>query len=107
MPQGRRPFRSGRSDPRPGRSQPSGRSRSPRAPGSCDAPVMVPYELLLAVRYLRVQRGRTFLSVITMISIAGVAVGTAALVIALALMTGFEDDMRQRILRGSAHLQII
>jgi lipoprotein-releasing system permease protein len=42
-----------------------------------------------------------------MISVAGVAVGTAALVIALALMTGFEDDMRQRILRGSAHLQII
>jgi lipoprotein-releasing system permease protein len=42
-----------------------------------------------------------------MISVGGVAVGTAALVIALALMTGFEEDMRQRILRGSAHLQII
>jgi len=69
--------------------------------------VTVPYELVLAIRYLRVHRGRTFLSVITMISVAGVAVGTAALVIALALMTGFEDDMRQRILRGSAHLQII
>jgi lipoprotein-releasing system permease protein len=69
--------------------------------------VKAPYELLLALRYLRVQRGRTFLSVITMISVAGVAVGTAALVIALALMTGFEEDMRQRILRGSAHLQVI
>jgi lipoprotein-releasing system permease protein len=69
--------------------------------------VNIPYELLLAFRYLRVQRGRTFLSVITMISVGGVAVGTAALVIALALMTGFEEDMRQRILRGSAHLQII
>ena len=46
-----------------------------------------PYELLLALRYLRVQRGRTFLSVITMISVAGVAVGTAALVIALAPRT--------------------
>jgi lipoprotein-releasing system permease protein len=69
--------------------------------------VKAPYELVLALRYLRVQRGRTFLSVITMISVAGVAVGTAALVIALALMTGFEDDMRQRILRGSAHLQVI
>ncbi len=67
----------------------------------------VPYELFLAFRYLRVHRGRTFLSVITMISVGGVAVGTAALVIALALMTGFEEDMRQRILRGSAHLQII
>ncbi len=59
------------------------------------------------MRYLRVHRGRTFLSVITLISVAGVAVGTAALVIALALMTGFEEDMRQRIVRGSAHLQII
>lgn len=67
----------------------------------------VPYELLLAIRYLRVHRGRTFLSVITLISVAGVAVGTAALVIALALMTGFEDDMRHRILRGNAHLQIL
>ncbi len=66
-----------------------------------------PYELLLALRYLRVHRGRTFLSVITMISVAGVAVGTAALVIALALMTGFEEDMRQRIVRGSAHLQAV
>jgi lipoprotein-releasing system permease protein len=67
----------------------------------------VPYELHLAVRYLRVQRGRTFLSVITMISVAGVAVGTAALVIALSLMTGFEEDMKQRILRGSGDLQIL
>ena len=66
-----------------------------------------PYELRLAVRYLRVHRGRTFLSVITMISVAGVAVGAAALVIALALMTGFEADMKQRILRGSADLQIL
>lgn len=67
----------------------------------------IPYELHLAARYLRVHRGRTFLSVITLISIAGVAVGTAALVIALALMTGFEEDMRERILRGSAHLQVL
>jgi len=69
--------------------------------------VSAPFELHLAIRYLRVHRGRTFLSVITLISIAGVAVGTAALVIALALMTGFEQDMKQRILRGSAHLQIL
>jgi len=69
--------------------------------------VAIPYELHLAARYLRVHRGRTFLSVITLISIAGVAVGTAALVIALALMTGFEEDMRDRILRGAAHLQLL
>ena len=67
----------------------------------------LPYEVYLALRYLRVHRGRTFLSVITLISIAGVAVGTAALVIALSLMTGFEEDMKQRILRGSGDLQIL
>lgn len=67
----------------------------------------IPYEVRLAARYLRVHRGRTFLSVITLISIAGVAVGTAALVIALSLMTGFEEDMKSRIVRGSGDLQVL
>lgn len=66
-----------------------------------------PYEIHLASRYLRFHRGRGFLSVITIISLAGVAVGTAALVIALSLMTGFREDVRARILRGSAHLQVL
>lgn len=66
-----------------------------------------PYELHLAVRYLRFHRGRAFLSVITTISVAGVTVGTAALVIALSLMTGFTEGVRERILRGSAHLQVL
>lgn len=66
-----------------------------------------PYEVHLASRYLRFHRGRGFLSVITIISLAGVAVGTAALVIALSLMTGFREDVRARILRGSAHLQVL
>lgn len=67
----------------------------------------LPYEWRLAVRYLRVHRGRRFLSIITLISVAGVSVGTAALVIALALMAGFEQDVRERIQRGSAHLQVL
>jgi lipoprotein-releasing system permease protein len=66
-----------------------------------------PYEFHLAVRYLRFHRGRGFLSVITAISVAGVTVGTAALVIALSLMTGFTEGVRERILRGSAHLQVL
>jgi len=69
--------------------------------------VKVPYELFLAVRYLRFHRGRTFLSVITLISVVGVGVGTAALVIALSLMAGFDDDLRARIHSGSAHLTIM
>jgi lipoprotein-releasing system permease protein len=68
--------------------------------------VRLPYELYIALRYLVFHRGRAFLSVITLISIAGVTVGTAALVIALALMTGFERDVRERILRGRAHLHV-
>jgi lipoprotein-releasing system permease protein len=67
----------------------------------------LPYEMHLALRYLRVHRGRTFLSVITVISVAGVAVGTAALVIALALMSGFVEDVRSRIFRGGAHLTVV
>ncbi len=67
----------------------------------------VPYEPYLALRYLRFHRGRTFLSVITLISVAGVTVGAAALVIALALMTGFQQDIRQRIQSGSAHLTVL
>jgi lipoprotein-releasing system permease protein len=67
----------------------------------------LPYEVHLALRYLRFHRGRTFLSIITLISVAGVAVGTAALVIALSLMTGFENDVRERILKGSAHLTVM
>lgn len=69
--------------------------------------VRLPYEIQLALRYLRFHRGRAFLSLITWISVAGVTVGTAALVIALSLMTGFEEDVRNRILKGSAHLQIL
>ena len=67
----------------------------------------LPYELYLALRYLRFHRGSAFLSVITLISVAGVTVGTAALVIALSLMTGFQNDLRDRILRGSAHLTVM
>lgn len=68
---------------------------------------MLPYELFLALRYLRFHRGRAFVSIITLISIAGVAVGTAALVIALALNAGFVADVRERIHSGSAHLTIL
>jgi len=69
--------------------------------------VRLSYEAFLALRYLRFHRGRTFLSVITLISVGGVAVGTAALVIALALNAGFVADVRERIHSGSAHLTVL
>lgn len=67
----------------------------------------LPYELYLALRYIRLRRGRLSLSVVTLISVAGVAVGTAAMVIALALMTGFHEDLRERVLGGGAHLNLV
>ena len=65
------------------------------------------FEWFLAWRYLRFNSGRSFLSVITWISVAGVAVGTAALVVALALNAGFAEDIRERIHTGSAHLTVL
>ena len=67
----------------------------------------LPYELYLALRYLRFHRGRAFVSVITLISVAGVTVGTAALVVALSLMAGMVQDVRERIHGGSAHLTFL
>jgi len=62
---------------------------------------------MLALRYLRFHRGSSFLSAITLISATGVAVGTAALVIALALNAGFVADVHERIHSGSAHLTVL
>ena len=81
-------------------------SDAPRL-GSVGDGLGLPYELFLALRYLRFHRGRTFLSAITIISVAGVTVGTAALVIALSLMAGFVEDVRERIHSGSAHLTVL
>ncbi len=67
----------------------------------------LPYPLYIALRHLRFHRGSVFLSVITLTSVAGVGVGVAALVIALALMAGFVQDVRDRIHSGSAHLTVM
>ncbi len=64
------------------------------------------FELALALRYLKARRKQAFISVITVISIAGIAVGVAALIIVLAVMTGFEQDLRQKILGIRAHVLV-
>jgi len=66
----------------------------------------MPYELFIAARYLLAKRKQTFVSVISLISVLGVIVGVAALIIALALMTGFQQDIRQKILGANAHLTV-
>jgi lipoprotein-releasing system permease protein len=64
----------------------------------------LPFELLLALRYLRPRR--TFVSIITLISILGVALGVAVLMIVISVMSGFDHDLREKILGFNAHLKI-
>src|SRR3569832_603187 len=58
----------------------------------------LPFELHVALRYLLAKRKQAFISVISLISTLGVTVGVMALVIALALMTGLQGELRDRIL---------
>ncbi|HYN84888.1 MAG TPA: ABC transporter permease [Pyrinomonadaceae bacterium] len=66
----------------------------------------MPYELFLAVRYLRARRGGRVVKVTALAALVGVAFGVAALVVALALADGFRDELRDKILRGTAHVTV-
>lgn len=68
--------------------------------------INMPYEVLIGLRYLCAKRKQTVISVISAISIAGVAVGVAALIIVLAVMTGFEMDLRNKILGTNSHIVV-
>lgn len=64
------------------------------------------YEYFIAKRYLRSRRQTGFISLITYISIGGVTVGVAALIIVLSVMNGFESEVRNRIIGADAHIRI-
>jgi lipoprotein-releasing system permease protein len=64
----------------------------------------MPFEIHVALRYLLAKRKQAFISVISLISVLGVVVGVMALVIALALMTGLQTEMRDRLLGATAHV---
>ena len=66
----------------------------------------LPFELRIALRYLMARRKQAFISVISGISILGVAVGVMAVLIALGLMTGLQGEVRSRILGATAHVSI-
>ncbi len=66
----------------------------------------MPFELHIALRYLLARRKQAFISVISLISTLGVMVGVTALVIALALMTGLQGELRNRILGATAHVYV-
>ena len=66
----------------------------------------MPFELHIALRYLLARRKQAFISLISVISTVGVAVGVMALVIALALMTGLQKELRDRIVGSAAHVYV-
>src|SRR3989440_1575459 len=74
-------------------------------PLACGPMSRLPFELLLALRYLRPKR--TFVSVITLISIIGVTLGVAVLIIVISVMSGFDRELRDKILGLNAHLRVM
>ena len=64
------------------------------------------YVTFIAKRYLRSKQRHGFLSMITLISVLGVIVGTAALIIALAMMRGFEVEVKSRIVGTTSHVTV-
>ena len=67
----------------------------------------MPFELFIGLRYLKAKRKSTFISIITFISTAGVTLGVMALIVVLAVMTGFEADLKEKILGTNAHIVVI
>jgi len=67
----------------------------------------VPFEWFIAWRYLKAKRKQGFISIITWISIGGVAVGVTALIVVLAVMSGFEVDLRDKILGTTSHVIVL
>lgn len=65
------------------------------------------YELFLGLRYLRARRRETFISLITLISILGVMIGVMTLNVVMAVMTGFEETLRDRLLGINAHIALL
>jgi len=67
----------------------------------------MPFELFIGSRYLRAKQKQSFISLITLLSIAGVTVGVMALIVVIAVMTGFESDMKSRILGVESHIVVM
>lgn len=67
----------------------------------------LPFELFVAFRYLLAKRKQAFISLISLISALGVMVGVMAVLIALALMTGLQGELRDRIVGSAAHVYVM
>jgi lipoprotein-releasing system permease protein len=67
----------------------------------------LPFEWALSLRYLKAKRQQIFISLITWISVGGVAVGVMALIVVLAVMSGFEDVLKHKIVGTNAHVVVL
>lgn len=65
------------------------------------------YELFIGLRYLRARRQETFISLITLISVLGVMIAVMTLNVVMAVMTGFEETLRDRLLGINAHIALL
>src|SRR5271157_4527625 len=65
------------------------------------------FELYVASRYLKAKRRQAVVGVVTIISIAGVAAGVAALIIALAITTGMRRDLQDKLLGATSHVDLM
>src|SRR4030042_5695750 len=65
------------------------------------------YELFISLRYLKAKRKQIFISLITILSMAGVGLGVMALIVVLSVMSGFEEDLKTKILGTNAHMVIL
>ena len=64
----------------------------------------LPFSLFLALRYLKPKR--TFLSIITLISVLGVMLGVTVLILVISVMTGFDRELRQKVVDWDAHILV-
>src|ERR1041384_1358844 len=67
----------------------------------------MPYELFLSLRYLRSRHRRRLARATSIAAILGICMGVAALIVAFALSNGFRDEMKEKILEGTAHLSVL
>ncbi|MCD6268963.1 MAG: lipoprotein-releasing ABC transporter permease subunit [Deltaproteobacteria bacterium] len=65
------------------------------------------FELFVALRHLLARRKQVFISLISLISIMGIALGVMALVVVIAVMSGFEKELKKKILGNTAHIMVM
>jgi len=69
--------------------------------------VKMPFEIFLGLRYLRSKRKRSAVSILTWLSVGGVAIGVMALTVVLSVMNGFDVDLKSKIVGLNAHILVL